>query len=569
MVLTTSLVSAEIVFKEKFNDFNLGDSVSIEGWIEEDEDVPRGTFKMYLDCGSSRQLSVKTFNVEANKRYSFDEDVILFGGYKGECNFRVTFNGDSKSSEKFKIVDDLEGNVFVNKDSFNLGDIFKVSGDIFKVNRDRLSEGTGIIYLGDNEEYILVDTFEVYDGNVDYSIVLEKIPSGDYDLNLEVIDGFGNKGTFDIGSIEIKDSLYVDLTLDKENYLPGDELWINGDVDANNYKVSFKINDETFGSSFEDRKFDFSLKLKDNIKSGPNTIGVTVGDEYGNYYEEDLNFDVTAIPTGLNIKVNEKHYLPGETVEIFAKVFDQADDVYSDNINLRVLNPKKNEILKVDVGSGTTVYGLELEANSIPGNYKIIAKSLDFKREVIFIVDELIKIDAYYDGNKLKIVNDGNIPINGEINIYLDDEVLLSNLKLKPSEIESYLLGRHVSEDGSYNVVVSFNGEEYEVGDVYIERMGFIPGITGAVIGGSVSDWIIYVVIFIIIILVLVYFIYKPDKKVDMNRERDFREGQAKLKERRAERDKKKPRKLFPAKNISESEAKQFRESMVQRMKEK
>ena len=49
----------------------------------------------------------------------------------------------------------------------------------------------------------------------------------------------------------------------------------------------------------------------------------------------------------------------------------------------------------------------------------------------------------------------------------------------------------------------------------------------------------------------------------------DYKEGQEKLKRRRAEAESKKPRKLFNAKDINEKDAKQFRDDMVKKMKER
>lgn len=562
------IASAGVVFEDNLGVYNIGDKVSVGGYIESNNYI-RDIFKISLNCGNDIQLYARTIEVEANEKYFFNENVNLPAGYKGECNFRANFDGETKSSENFEISNELKGDMFVNKGTIRLGDIFEISGSVLKRNNDRF-DGLGIIYLSKDGENYFVDTIEIFDSDVDYSTTLKYIPEGDYDLKLEASDFFGNEKDFDLGKIEINNQLFVDFSLDKTSYLPEDRLEVNGNVDANSYKILFEYDDYSEEVFFDDMDFYHSLILRKDVTSGDHDFLVKIIDEYGNFYEGSLNFNVIPVLKELEIKIEDKKYLPSDIVEIFVGISDQAGNlVDKEAINLRVLNPKKDRVLDEDINSGT-VYGLEnIEPYAIPGTYRVIAESEDFNVETNFVIDEYEAIEAYYDveDSRLKIENVGNVIINRELIVYLDDEAFTFNLKnLKFSEIDSFNLRGSVKE-GNYNLKVNFNNEDINVGEVYIEKTNFGSIITGAVVGGGFNDWIIYVVILAIIILVLVYFIYKPGKKVDMGREIDFREGQEKLKKRKAEKGKKKSKRLFP--EIDEKDAKQFRESMVKKMKEK
>lgn len=562
------IASAEIVFEENFGMHNIGDKANVEGYIDSNEDV-RDLFKISLDCGNDIQMYARIIDVEAEEKYFFNENVNLPAGYQGECRFKADFDGETKSSNNFEITPDLKGSIFVNKGTLRLGDVFEISGSASKMNNDKF-DGLGIIYLSREGENYFVDTFEIFNSDVDYSTTLRDLPEGDYDLRLEVSDFYGNKKDFNLGEIKINDQLFVSVSLDKTDYLPDDKLEINGNVDAGDYKILFEYDDYSEEVFFDSAEFYHSLRLEKDIISGDHDISIKVTDGYGNFYKGSLNFNVIPVLKRLEVSVNKEEYLPDEIPEIFVGIYDQADGlVDNEAINLRVLNPRKDRVLNEDITSGT-VYGLEnIEPYAIPGEYRVIAKSEGFDSETSFIMGEHEAIEAYYDNedNRLKIENIGNININREFTIYLDNEAFIFDLKnLKPSEIDSFDLRGGVKE-GSYNLNVNFNNEDINVGEIYIEKATFGALITGAVVGGGISDWIIYVIILVIIVLVLVYFIYKPGKPVDMNREMGFREGQAKLKARKAQKNKNPKKRLFP--EVNKDEAKQFRDSMVKKMKEK
>ena len=94
------IASAGVVFEDNLGVYNIGDKVSVGGYIESNNYI-RDIFKISLNCGNDIQLYARTIEVEANEKYFFNENVNLPAGYKGECNFRANFDGETKSSENF------------------------------------------------------------------------------------------------------------------------------------------------------------------------------------------------------------------------------------------------------------------------------------------------------------------------------------------------------------------------------------------------------------------------------------------------------------------------------------
>ena len=562
-----SLASANIVFNNDFATYNIGDVVNVDGYVESTTDV-RDVFRLYLECGNSIQVFARTIDLDANKRYFFSQDVTLPFGSKGQCNFKATFNGETQLSEKFEISDGLKGNIFVNKKSFKLGEVLSIEGDISYLDNDKFN-GIGIFSLVREENSYLVDTLNVIDGSFLYSTNLENLPPTTYELILEAYDSFGNTKKFNLGTIEVSDKLSVNSYLDKKDYLPGENLDINLKINeaSREYRVNFNFENEITEQPFEGTEFNYLIKTKNNIKSGQHTLNIKVTDEYGNYYNGILELNIIPVATRLDVSVDSTDYLPENKVNIFSAIYDQADDLYEDaTINIKVLDTKKNEKVSSDINSGSS-YELDLEKYIAPGSYTIIAQSTNFRKELLFNVKELEAIETYYEGNRLKVINTGNIEISDTFLVYLDGIAVTNfNLRLKPSEIQTYDLRTFIKENKVYELKINFKGTDYEVGQVLIEDdRSFGTKVTGAVVGGSGSDTVFYIIILLIIIILLLLIFYRPGRRrLEFEKQQGYSEGQEKLRKIREEKLIKKGGK----KEINKEEAKDFRESMLKRMRE-
>ena len=90
---------------------------------------------------------------------------------------------ESKKSNSFEITDELKGSTFVNENGFKLGEVFELSGDVSTINNNKFN-GVGIISFNKDEEAYLIDTFDINEGELKYSSILEKLPAGTYSTKL-------------------------------------------------------------------------------------------------------------------------------------------------------------------------------------------------------------------------------------------------------------------------------------------------------------------------------------------------------------------------------------------------
>jgi len=569
---SASLVNGSIVFNNDFRTYNIGDTVDVEGYIESGQNA-RNIFRLYLECGNSIQILAKTISVSANSRYFFSEDVNLPVGNKGQCSFKATFNGETQSSRKFEVTDTLKGDLFLNKKNFKLGESLEIEGDVLYLDNDKVN-GVGIFSLvnQDSSESYFSDTLNIEDGSLSYSTGLEKLPPRIYNLVVEAYDSYGNFKKFDLGTIEVTDKLSVNSGLDKRDYLPGGSFTVNLMVNEapREFRVKLDFDGEATEQSFKGTEFNYQIKTKENIKSGQHTLSIRVNDDYGNYYEGVQELIITPVAKRLEINLDKSEYLPEGEVEVSGEIFDQGNERYEDGIiTIRVLDFKENEIANSQINSGNT-YTLELKKYAAPGSYKVTAEGSGFKKEITFNVNELEKIDAYYEENRLKISNEGNTEISDSFVVYLDDKAITNfNLKSKPSEIKDYDLRALINEDKVYSLKINFKGDEYDVGDALIvDDRPISSKITGAVVGGG--DFVVYALLLLIMVLIILFVFYNPSKrKLQYERDLGYKEGQERLRKIREQKiaSKAGSGKRF-GRDMNKKDVEDFKKSFINRVKE-
>ena len=570
-IFSASLVNSTIVFNNDFKNYNIGSVAEVDGYIESNQDVRRSTFWLYLECQNSiyQRFLPETIEVRANIRQIFSKDVTLLG--KGQCNFKATFNGETQTSQKFDITDSLKGNMFLNKKSFKLGEVLQIDGDVLYLDNSKVN-GVGIFSLlqKDSSEIYLADTFNVEDGSLLFESSLENLPPGSYDVIVESYDSYGNENRFNLGAIDISDKLSASTSIEENDYLPGGSIGINIKINENptrQYTVNLEMDDQATEQNFDGSDFSYLMKTKENAKSGQHSVNIKITDDYGNYYEGSMDFNIVPVPKNLEIGFDaQKEYLPEDKVDISATIYDQADDLYEEGvINLKILDTKKNEKISTQINSGD-YYNLELEKYIAPGSYTVTADGSNFHKEATFNVKELVKIDAYYEGNRLKIINEGNVEIRDSFLVYLDNNAITNfNLDIKPKESKTYDLRQFIKENKVYDLKIRFRDQNINVGQALItDDRSFSTKITGAVIGGG--DFVIYALLLLIVVLIILFLFYRPKRmKIERERKDGYKEGQQKL---RISRDEKIARAGKKGKEMNKDEVRDFRESIMKRMKE-
>ncbi|HLD12503.1 MAG TPA: hypothetical protein VJB87_02805, partial [Candidatus Nanoarchaeia archaeon] len=207
--------------------------------------------------------------------------------------------------------------------------------------------------------------------------------------------------------------------------------------------------------------------LPQQIATGEHTLTITAKDTYGNIGTTTGTYTVDAVPTTLHFLLQEGTFAPEKEITYEAKILDQGEDLYKEDISITITDAKGNKLHQDTITSGTQ-QSYTLPKQAPPGNWKILAKSSIDEQEQNFYVKEIKTLDYQLQGNSLTITNTGNVPYKEPLKVTLegfDRPVnIVRNINLDVGESDTINLASG-TPTGAYTVNVG----EKTFNDVNIE----------------------------------------------------------------------------------------------------
>ncbi len=514
--------------------YNLGDSVLFSGDVSYQDDI-RANLNLILNCnGKNSQISVILFNLKSNEAQKFSRFVTLPVDLSGSCNLQMQLvdledrNLDSKQIKAFDLSDELKGTFQINNLQYQLGDSLNIKGTVTNQNNKPV-DGVLIIFFKKDSTNLFLETVEISKGVLDYNKILNKVPPGRYSVDVLVKDNFGNTKTFTtLFNFLINSNLNLVSNLDKTIYLPGDRLVLTGYVSTDNSKQIKNINvDFNFENQDLNRKllsssdsFTINYDIPRNIKTENHAISIVASDDEGNYVLKTVKFEVKAIPTSLNIQLRTASYDPEQNVEFNVQLLDQAGDPIKENFNVDLLNTKGKVVYSKAVASGD-LSSILVPKSATPGIWKLKINSLGLEDTAEFNVREYKMLNAVIQDSELKLENTGNVPYNGILDIFANEEKKNEDLDLDVGEIETLKLNK-LFKPGVYNIKLPEFNKIFN--DVEVTKAkSLFDGITGRVTGdvgknssGLGRRSLLFIALVIICGSLVYLFIGKRKKKDDI-----------------------------------------------------
>ena len=375
---------------------------------------------------------------------------------------------------------------------------------------------------------------------------------------IEAAEGAVDSGYTD--DFEVENTLGI--SCDGDDAVPGEEAEINCIVK----KVSGEmISDGTAMLSYGKKEYtknieegisDFLIPIASDTPSGMQKMGVEAEDTKGNYGNFILKFNVKAIPTRLENRVNKDSFNIGETLEIKPVVYDHVDGFMDSTIKLELTDPEGKKLISNDVLSGGTI-SYTFNSYSVPGDYKIKGSSEGLVNENIVRLERLSKLKMTYSAEKVTVENIGNTVYDDMTTIVLEDEegkkyMIEKKLNLEPGEAKGIDLSKEVPY-GHYDVVLPVASTEEEpagsqeeskvvenveihdnrpaykkIGSGFGEGFGMVTGIAVGTVGYVAAKPLAASIILVVIILVIVLFYSKDVIRSRMRKVRikvDKKEG--------------------------------------------
>jgi hypothetical protein len=423
--------SAQITFNQFSLLYNLGDSLTVEpilledssfnGMVEITINCPDSTFMLFtspidITAGDENKLSVP------NLKLAEDQGIL------GSCNVIVRLKDtakrviDEKSSDNFKISNNLTISIVTNKEEYESGKRVTISGRVVKEN-------------GQNA-----------DGNASVSmdiIVITDVKAGFY---------------------------MTDITLDKA------------------------------------------------AVSGEHEVTVNVEDKDHNRGTATKKIKVIAVPSKIDILLNNESFMPQDQLEASLKLYDQANAEIDTAGTITIYDPDYIEMTSKKVNTNEK-FEFSFPKTAKPGSWEIIAFSSGINIKKFVKMQTVSNISMSIEDNELIVVNEGNVPYKDTLKFSFEKDGQEQTLE-KDVDIEvGGSLSIPMSGEGAYNIKVDSKDNSAVFSSVPL---------TGGAIGVGVKIPISYIAVGVFVLGILAlgtvsFFRRKKDsqqidvKKVNMN----------------------------------------------------
>jgi len=263
-------------------------------------------------------------------------------------------------------------------------------------------------------------------------------------------------------SLSITDQLTVLPLKSKIASFPHDSIPIAGIVNeayGNNVLravTKITLDSNTYSVDAIDGKFNITLDIQRNIKSGRHIIGISVSDSKGNYGSSSIELEVTAVPSYVTTTLNENKLVPGSKIDITSSIYDQADDLINASLDLELTSPTGSKVFRKIVQSNEKMT-YEFNQYADPGSYLLVSAYKNLRSQASINITTVREVKIQYSNESIIVENTGNIPFVDELTFLLKNGItkysLTKKLNIEPGKIWSFDLSKEVPS-GVYDILL-------------------------------------------------------------------------------------------------------------------
>lgn len=244
--------------------------------------------------------------------------------------------------------------------------------------------------------------------------------------------------------------------------LPGETIQITGilnEVFGNNVlKAQAKISLD--GNSYEinavDGKFNLTIELPKNIRSGEHTIEISASDAKDNNGNSSIKLEITAVPSYIKTHLGADKLQPGSEIEIISSLYDQADDLVNASLDLELTSPSGNKVFRKVVQSNEKI-DYEFSQYAEPGDYLLASAYKNLLTQASINITAIRDVKVKYENETVFIENIGNVLFEDALTFILDSESkkypITKKVRVEAGKMLSLDLSKEVPF-GVYDIIV-------------------------------------------------------------------------------------------------------------------
>ena len=243
---------------------------------------------------------------------------------------------------------------------------------------------------------------------------------------------------------------------------PSDKILISGVLNEafgnNVLKASTKISLDNYSHTIDavDGKFNLTIELQNNIKSGKHTIEISASDSKNNFGSSSIEIEITAIPTYIKNDLSQIQILPGSKIEITSSLYDHADDVINASLDLELTAPAGIKVFRKIVQSNEKI-DYEFSQYAEPGSYILASAYKNLITQTSINITTIREVKIKYENETVFVENTGNVPFEDELTFILESGLkkypIIKKIIIEPSKVMSIDLSKEIPL-GVYNVKI-------------------------------------------------------------------------------------------------------------------
>ncbi|MFT4343482.1 MAG: hypothetical protein ACMXYE_01920 [Candidatus Woesearchaeota archaeon] len=209
----------------------------------------------------------------------------------------------------------------------------------------------------------------------------------------------------------VENRLNTTIAIPNKELKPNDTLNINitihEDEKHQSGTVAILFNRQTTRHTIQGNT-DITYTIPENTRPGTHAITITVTDRYGNTHETTERISIKSIPTSISIQTPQERYYanqPNETMYITPTLYDQAGNIYNEELTITIKDPENKSILEKKTQSGEQTKYIFTNTTK-PGIYSIHANHESFENKITVNV-----LNSIYQRIEYREEQDENIPL--------------------------------------------------------------------------------------------------------------------------------------------------------------